>query len=93
MSSTPYLLKVRIFSPGRGTHYLGHRVSSFLSGHPNWVPPPHHPQKTVAPPPPLGTRGEAHSLEGEGVGAPNSDDGTGTLVLCRYTTIICVSGA
>ncbi len=31
--------------------------------------------------PPLGPRGETHSLEGEGVGGPNSFEGTDTLLL------------
>ncbi len=35
-------------------------------------------------PPPLGSRGETHSLAGEGVGGPNSDEGTDTLVLYVY---------
>jgi hypothetical protein len=46
--------------------------------------PPHlpHPQAS-APPPPLvpGRGGGAHSLAGEGVGGPNADAGTYTVVL------------
>jgi hypothetical protein len=34
--------------------------------------------------PHLGTGGETDSLAGEGVGGPNADDGTDTLVLYRY---------
>jgi hypothetical protein len=34
--------------------------------------------------PPLGPRGETHSLAGEGLGGPNSDEGTYTLVLYVY---------
>ncbi len=41
--------------------------------------PPSHPQGIVAPPP-LGPRGETHSLGGEGAGRTNSDEGTDTLV-------------
>ncbi len=36
-------------------------------------PPPSHPEGSV--------EGETHSLAGEGVGGPNSDEGTDTLVL------------
>jgi hypothetical protein len=38
---------------------------------------------SVAPPPP-GPRGETHSLAGEGLGGPNSDEETDTLVLFVY---------
>ncbi len=34
--------------------------------------------------PPLGPRGETHSLGGEGVRGPNSDEGTDSLVLYEY---------
>jgi hypothetical protein len=47
-----------------------------------WIGPP-HPQASVAPPP-LGPRGETHWLAGEGVGGPNSNEGTDTLVLYVY---------
>jgi hypothetical protein len=46
-------------------------------------PPPPHPPGIVLFPP-LDPRGETHSLAGEGVGEPNSDEGTDTLVLYAY---------
>ncbi len=55
-------------------------MPGLLSSRPHWVPPPPQPQESVAPPP-LGPRGETLSLAGEGVGGPNSDDGTATPVL------------
>jgi hypothetical protein len=42
------------------------------------VPPPPHPL------PPLGPRGETHSLAGGGCGGTNSDEGTDTLLLYVY---------
>ncbi len=54
-----------------------------LSSRPNWVPSPPHPQGSVAPTH-LGLRGETHTIAGEGVGAPNADEGTNTLVLYVY---------
>jgi len=36
----------------------------------------------------LGPRGETHSLAGEGVGGPNSNEGTDTLVLCVYYKLL-----
>jgi hypothetical protein len=47
----------------------------FLSSRPNWVPPPSHPWVQG---------GETHSLVGEGVVGPNSDEETDTLVLYAY---------
>ncbi len=44
---------------------------------------PPHPPGSVAPPL-FGTKGETHSIAGEGVGAPNSDEGTDTPVLQVY---------
>ncbi len=57
---------------------MKHRVHRMR---PNWVPPPPQPQASAAPPPPLDPREETHSLAGEGVGGPKSDEGTDTLVL------------
>ncbi len=49
-----------------GIDYSIQRVAECLSLRQNWVPPP---------PTPLDPkRGEQHSLAGEGVGGPNSDD-------------------
>ncbi len=48
-------------------------TSGFLSSRPNWVPTLPHPQESVASPPVC--------PRGEGVGGPNSDDGTDALVL------------
>jgi hypothetical protein len=47
----------------------------------NWFPPPPHPKVSVSP---LGSKGggEQHSLAGEGVGGPNSDDWIEGLALC-----------
>jgi hypothetical protein len=42
------------------------------------TPPPPHPQASVSPP--LVPGGGTHSLAGEGVGGPNSDEGTDTVV-------------
>ncbi len=55
------------------------RVPGFLSSRPNWFSPPPHPQASVAFP--FDTGGGTHSLTGEGVGGPNSDEGTDTVVL------------
>ncbi len=41
--------------------------------------------------PSLGPRGETHSLAGEGVGGPNSNEGTDTLVLYVYYKLLYVS--
>jgi hypothetical protein len=57
------------------------RLRDCLSCRLTWVPPP---QASVAPPQdPSG--GKPHSLAGEGVGGPNSDDWTDTLVLYTVT--------
>jgi hypothetical protein len=47
-----------------------YRVPGFLSSRPNWLPPPIHPQASIAfsPPPPLVPGGGTHSLAGEGTG-------------------------
>ncbi len=45
----------------------------------------------ILPPPPLGPRGETHSLAGEGVGGPNSNEGTDTMVLYVYYKLLYVS--
>jgi hypothetical protein len=42
------------------------------------------PTRECCSPPPVEPRGETHSLAGEGVGGPNSDEGTATLVLYVY---------
>ena len=41
--------------------------------------------------PPLGPRGETHSLVGEGLEGPNSNEGTDTLVLYAYYKLLYVS--
>jgi hypothetical protein len=43
--------------------------------------PAQHPQASVFPQSPLVRGGGTHSLAGEGLGGPNSDKGTGTVVL------------
>jgi hypothetical protein len=40
--------------------------------------------------PPLGPGGEAHSLAGQGMVGPNSDEGTDTLVLCVYYKLLYI---
>jgi hypothetical protein len=56
-------------------------VPGFLSSRPNWLPPPPHPQVSVAPP--FGPRGRGtYSLGGEGVGGSQfvrRDRHSGTL--------------
>ncbi len=53
--------------PYEGQNNRVYRVPVFLSSHPNWVspPPPLSPKRVLLPP--LGSRGETHSLAGEGV--------------------------
>ncbi len=54
--------------------------------------PPHpHPQKRVLSPS-LGPRGETHLAAEEGLGRPDSDEGTDTLDLYRMYTIIPLRG-
>jgi hypothetical protein len=48
-------------------------------GRTNWLPPPFHPQASVAPP--LVPSGGDTLARGEGAGGANSDEGTDTLVL------------
>jgi hypothetical protein len=55
---------------------ITHRVLECLSLRRNWVP---------SPPPPGGT----HLLEGEGVGGPNSDEGTESLALYGPAATVC----
>ncbi len=62
-----------------------YRVPCFLSSRPNWLPPPPHPQLSVAPP--LVPMGGTHSLAGEGAGIANSDELTGTLMYSRNSII------
>ncbi len=55
-------------------------MPGFLSSQPNWLPPPPHPQASVAPL--LVPEGGQHQLGGdEGAGGANSNEGTDTLVL------------
>jgi hypothetical protein len=61
------------------------RLPGFLSSCPHWVPPSPQQQTSVAPPLPHWVQGRRHTrLRGGGVGGPNSDEGTDTLVLCVY---------
>ena len=60
-----------------------YRVPDFLSSRMNWVPPLPLSQASVSPQASgmwVGG-GATHSLAGKGVGGPNSDDWTETLVL------------
>jgi hypothetical protein len=52
---------------------IQYRVPEFLSSRLSWVLTPPPPQERVSPPL-LGSWGDTHSLAGEGVGGPNSDD-------------------
>jgi hypothetical protein len=61
--------------------YTLYRVSGFLSS--RGSPPLPHPQASVAHP--SGSKGGTHFFPGEGVGGPNSDEGTDTLVPYMYT--------
>jgi hypothetical protein len=54
------------------------RVLGLFSSHPNWDLLT---RMLVCPPPTLVPGGDTHSLSGEGVGGPNSDEGTDTVVL------------
>ncbi len=58
--------------------YNGHRVPGFFSSRPNWDLP--HPFTCRRVCPSL-VPGGSHSLAGEGVGDPSSDEGTDTVVL------------
>ncbi len=60
-----------------------YRMPGFLSNRPNLVPPPPQSLGSVAPPL-FGSKGGDTLACGEGVGGPNSDEGTGTLVLYAY---------
>jgi hypothetical protein len=65
-------------------------VLGFLSSCPNWDPPTPSPTGECVPPPfvPGWGEGDAFSLVGEGVGDPNSDEGTvwklQLYVLCGF---------
>jgi len=61
-----------------------YRVAGFLSSRSNWALPHTLTRKGVLFPLPLWV----HSHVGEGVGGPNSDEGTGTLVFYVYYCII-----
>ncbi len=60
-----------------------HREPECMSLRQIWVPSPPTPPASVTPP--LDPRGEGkqHSLAGEGVGRPNSDDWKESLALCE----------
>jgi hypothetical protein len=63
-----------------------HRVPGFLSSRPNWLPLPSYPQISGCPPPlwflgEVGGGGNTCLRKREGVGGPNSDEGTDTVVL------------
>ncbi len=60
-----------------------HRVLSFFSSRRNWNSPTSIAAGECAPLP-LVLGGGAHSLAGEGLGEPQSDEGTYTVVLCKY---------
>jgi hypothetical protein len=88
---TPYLTygvqQPLYLPPHTNYRHRVNRVSGFLSSRPYWVPPPLT-RKRVLIPPMLGPRWETHSLARDGVGRPNSDEGTDTLVLYVYYCII-----
>jgi hypothetical protein len=93
-SEFPYIweqfnfLLFKTLPPPPPTHHRVYRVPGFLSYHPNWVPPPPHPQESVVSPS-LGPRGETHSHAGEGVGGSQFrrwDRHSGDIPL-RYITV------
>ncbi len=65
---------------------LNHRVPGFLSSHPNWVPPPPHPQASVATP--FGsTRGDTRACGRWGQDLGGTQLRRRTLWYPRYTII------
>ncbi len=65
-------------------------TKGFFFRRPNWNPPPTpHPQASVSPPP-LVPGGGTHSLGVEGVGESQLDEGSDTVVFCRYIRKYCV---
>jgi hypothetical protein len=68
----------------RGAHLQSilYSVPGFLASRPNWLPPPPHPEVSVASPLwfQMGVGGVTLA-RGRGAGRANSDDGTNTLVL------------
>jgi hypothetical protein len=71
----------KIIRMARCISHRVYRVPGFLSSRPNWVP---HPLTRECCSPPLDPSEETHSLAGEGLAGPNSDEGTDTLVLYVY---------
>ncbi len=67
-----------------------YRVPGFLSSRPDWVPP--HPHLQESDVPPLWVQGGDTLARGEGMGGPDSDDGTdtlhGTLDILYYNIIL-----
>jgi hypothetical protein len=74
-----------------GTVHSVDRVIGFFSSRPIWKPPPPPPSPSDAGecvPHPFGPGGGGtHSHAGEGIGGPNSDEGTDTVVYSRYEYI------
>ncbi len=65
---------------GKTTEYTVQSAGFSYQSSESGPPHPLAPLGSVAPPP-LGPRGVTHSLAGKGVGGPNYDEGTDTLVL------------
>jgi hypothetical protein len=59
-------------------------VPGFFSSRPNWVRPPLTRRRVLPSLVPRGT----HSLALDGMGGPNSDEGTDTVVHCRYSSVL-----
>jgi hypothetical protein len=79
-------------SPPACVHSFGHReyrVPGILSSRPNWVPPTPSPTRECCSSPPFGSKGADTLACGRGVGGPDSDEGTDTLVLYVY---YCAAG-
>ncbi len=78
-------MRVGVYCVGTMEHRV-YRMPGFLSLPRNEVSHPHTIWR-VTQSPPLGPREETHLLEGEGVGEPNSDEGTDALVCMQLTPL------
>jgi hypothetical protein len=85
-SSQPPKLSVKLPHLGNFIHRV-YRAPGFLSSRPNWIPLTTSTASECYPPS-FGSKGETHSLAGEGVGGgPNSNEGTDTLVYYNLSLV------